>query len=262
MPPLSTPDAGNEYLGAGEFKIDLYTPAGAPSGLWRHFGNVKDAQIQGEVESIESENHMTGAGGVYASATQKVGGKLIWTMTEHEANNLALASLGLTTAFSQSSGSATDASIATAVKKGYAVATGKLNITVTGAKKSPATPLVEGVDFAWNARDGLITILPGATAIADGDTLLWSGSYAAITNELKVLALKNANILTAIKFTPAADMTGPKRIADIFKVKISPKAILSLIADGWSELAMEAPILADTTRVGATQSQYYELTPV
>lgn len=243
---MSTPDSQNIYVGAGEVWFNRFDAAGAQT-QWRHLGDVSKLELTVNADVIEKKSSMTGARGLMARVVTGVTGELAATLSEFDPENLALALLGTTAAFSQSSGTATDSAITGTVKKGYALDTGKRKITVTSVKKAPATALVLGTDYSVDSDSGLITILPGSSTVADGDSLLWSGSYPAITST-QVNALANAVILGSLRFRSAADAYGPRYLIDVWKVAITPDGALALLSDNFGEIGLKGAMLEDTSK--------------
>lgn len=243
---MSTPNANNLYLGSGEVWINLYVNNAL--SVWRHLGNVSKFELTSNVDTIEKQSAMSGARGTLKRVVTKTTMDIALTLDEFDPENVALALMGSTSAYTQGSGTATDTSLGSAnVKKGYALDTGKKKITVTGVKKSPSTALVENTDYTYDAETGLINILTGATAITDGDTALWSGSYAAIAST-QIQALANAKIEASLQFRSASDATGPRYIATVWKASLTPEGALSLLTENFGEITLKGMVLEDTTK--------------
>lgn len=243
---MSTPDSQNIYVGAGEVWFNRFDANGAAT-QWRHLGDVSKLELTVNADVIEKKSSMTGARGLLARVVTGVTGELSMTLSEFDPENLALALLGTTAAFSQSSGSATDAAVIGTVKKGSYLDTGKRKIVVTGVKKAPSTALVEGTDYTYDSDSGLIRILPGSSTVSDGDTLLWSGTYPAIIST-QVQALANAVILGSLRFRSASDAYGPRYLIDVWKVAITPDGALALLSDSFGEIGLKGAMLEDTSK--------------
>lgn len=253
---MATPSSSNLYLGAGELWFNRFDTSGNKT-QWRHLGNCSKFELSPNTQTAEKYSSMNGARGLLARAITQTGAEASLTLNEFDAENLALGFLGsATTSGLQGSGTATDQTLGTAnVKKGYALDTGKRKIAVTGAKKSPATALTLGTDYSVDSDSGLITVLPGAVNIADGDTMLWSGSYPAITTPL-IKALGNALILGALRYRSASDSTGPRYVVDIWKASISPDGAVGFIGTDFAEMGFKIACLQDTTQ--ASDNQFYQ----
>jgi len=190
---------------------------------------------------------MSGARGLLKRVVTSTTSEVALTLDEFDPENVALALLGSASAFSQSSGTATDSAIPGTVKKGQWLDTGKLKITVTGVKKSPSTALVLGTDYEVDSDSGMIRILPGSSTVADGDSLLWSGSYAAITST-QIQALANSRIEGALRFRSASDAVGPRYLVDFWKVSIAPDGALALLTTEFGEITLKAAVQEDTSK--------------
>jgi len=243
---MATPDSGNIYLGAGEVWFNRFGANGSPT-QWRHLGNVSRLEPTQSVETLEKRSAMSGARGLLKRVVTSTTSEVALTLDEFDPENVALALLGSASAFSQSSGTATDSAIPGTVKKGQWLDTGKLKITVTGVKKSPSTALVLGTDYEVDSDSGMIRILPGSSTVADGDSLLWSGSYAAITST-QIQALANSRIEGALRFRSASDAVGPRYLVDFWKVSIAPDGALALLTTEFGEITLKAAVQEDTSK--------------
>lgn len=259
----NTPNAQNVTLGSGEWFFNRFDPVtGANVSQWLSLGMAKKGQVSISGNAIELRNHMRGARGMYAAAVVESGGKVSIDTSEMDIDILAAALLGTTTALAQTAGTATSQAITGTVKLGFALSTGKYNITVTSVTKG-VTPLVLGTDYDYDSTSGLIRILSTATVVVAGDSITWSGSYAAITAQTRLLGLTNAVVQGQLKFVPASDQIGPRYVYDFFKVLFSPKAALDTIGDQFTQVSMEFDMLEDQTRVAsATQSRYFEMSKI
>lgn len=249
---MATPSSSNMYLGSGEIFFNRFDANGALT-QWRSLGMCTKFELNPTVQVAEKYSSLTGARGLYARAVTQTGAEAAITMHEFDKENLALAFLGTANAFAQSSGTATDTSLGTGnVKLGYALDTGKKKITVTGVKKSPSTALVSDVDFSYDSDSGLIRFLSTATAITDGDTALWTGSYPTIAS-FDVAALTNAILNGRLKYVSATDSTGPRYEVEVFKASISPDGALGFIGDDFAEIGLKVAALQDTTQTAGNQ---------
>lgn len=255
---MSTPDSGNLYLGAGEVWFNRFS-SGTTKTQWRHLGNVSKLDLTQAVENLEKKSAMTGARGLLKRVVIGSTSELSLTMDEFERENVALGLLGSTAAFSQSSSTATDQAITGTVKKGQWLDTGKLKITVTGVKKSPSTALVLGTDYEVDSDSGMIRILPGSSTVADGDSLLWSGSIPAITSN-QINALANSRIEGALRYRSASDAVGPRYMVDFWNISITPDGALSLLGTEFGEITLKGAVQEDTTKtIGNRYFQMVEL---
>lgn len=249
---MSTPSSDNILLGAGEVFFNRFDSNGALT-QWRHLGNCSRFELSPNVTTIEKYSSMNGARGMLARAITQVGAEVAITMDEFDPENVALAFLGSTAAFTQNSGSASDTAVSGKTKKGYALDTGKKKIVVTAVKVS-TTEYTAGTDFTVDSESGLIFITPGST-IPDGSDITWSGTFPAISSTL-VQALGNALLLGALKFRSASDATGPKYEVDVWKAAMTPDGAVGFISDQFGEIPMRAACLQDTTK--SAGNQFYQ----
>jgi len=243
---MATPDSANIYLGAGEVWFNRFNANGAAT-QWRHLGNVSRLEPAQSVETLEKRSAMSGARGLLKRVVTSTTSEVSLTLDEFDPENVALALLGTAAAFSQPSGTATDSAITGTVKKGQWLDTGKLKITVTVVKKAPSTVLVLGTDYEVDSDSGMIRILPGSSTVADGDSLLWSGSYPAITST-QVHALANSRIEGSLRFRSASDAVGPRYLVDFWKVAITPDGAMALLTTEFGEITLKAAVQEDTTK--------------
>ena len=239
---MATPDANNLYLGAGELWINRMTHGAL--GLWRHLGNVTRFELTPSVETLEKQSSMEGARGTLKEVVTKTTMEIGLTLDEFDPENLALALFGSVSAYSQTNGTVTDTSLGTA-KKGYWLDTGKQKITVTAIKVGTTT-YAEGTDYSVDSESGMIYITPNST-IVDGSTVLWSGSYAAITST-QIQALADAKIECALRFRSASDATGPRFLCDVWRASIQPDGALSMLTEQFGEITLRGKVLADTSK--------------
>lgn len=246
---MSTPNSQNLYLGAGEVWFNRFDAAGNPT-QWRHLGNVSKLDLNPNVQTVEKYGSMQGSRALLARAVSQTGGEVDLTLDEFDNENLAIALLGSTAAFSQTAGSATTQAITGTSKKGTALSTGKLKITVTAVQVGVTTYAL-GTDYTVDSDSGLITITPNST-IPDASAITWSGSYPAIAST-QVNALSNAIINGMLRFRSASDATGPRYILDIWKLNIAPSAALALIGNQFGDIGLKGNLLQDTTKPAGNQ---------
>lgn len=251
---MSTPDSANLYLGAGEIWFNRFDTSGNKT-QWRHMGNVSKLELTQSAETLEKRSSMSGARGILKRVVTGTTSELGLTLDEFDPENLALALLGSVSAFSQSSGTATDTAITGTVKKGQWLDTGKLKITVTGVKKAAGSAL-NASEYEVDSDSGMIKILSTATTVADGDSITWSGSYPSITST-QVQALANAVIEGALRFRSASDATGPRQMVDFWKVSIVPDGALALLTDQFGEIPIKGTVQEDTSK--AVGQRYFRM---
>lgn len=252
---MATPDSGNLYLGAGEVWFNKFS-SGTTLSQWRHLGNVSRLELTQSVETIEKRSAMSGTRAILKRSVVSTTSEINLTLDEWDINNLTLALLGTSSTYTQNSGTATDSAISGVVKKGDWLDTGKLKITVTGVKKSPSTSLVLDTDYTVDSDSGLIRILPGSSTVADGDSLLWSGSYPSISST-QIQAVSNTKFEGALRFRSASDAIGPRYLVDFNIVSIVPDGNLALLTTEFGEITLKGTVQEDTSK--ATGQRYFKV---
>lgn len=256
---MATPDAANLYLGAGEIWFNRFTAGTTTKTQWRHLGNVSSFELTNTADTIERRSAMSGSRSILKKVVTGTSAEIAMVLDEWDTHNVALGLLGTSAAFSQGSGTATDAAITGTVKKGDWLDTGYLKITVTGVKKSPSTALVLGTDYAVDSDTGMIRILPTSSTVADGDSLLWSGSYPAITST-QIQAMATTQIEGALRFRSASDAVGPRYLIDFHIVSVLPDGAMALLTTDFGTVNLRATVQEDTSKaVGQRQYKLVQL---
>jgi hypothetical protein len=249
MPTYNTPDARNIYVGTGEVWFDRFDPSTGLSTGYRHLGNVSKLEITPSVTTIEKKSSMNAARAILARAITETKMEVALTLDEFQKDNVALALLGESSAFTQSSATKTGAALGNA-QLGKWLSTGFNKITVTDVKHS-STTYVENTDYQVDSDSGMIFIMPTGT-IVDGDALTWDGSVPAIAS-YQVQGLSDGNIIGALRFRSSADAIGPRKLIDIWSCAMSPDGALALIGDDFGEIGLKGEILPDSTKPAGQQ---------
>lgn len=244
---MTTPNADNLILGAGEVMFDRFDADGVSTG-YRHLGNVESLSVSTTVEKVQKKDAMDGARGIYKEAV--IGSEAEWSLLldEYDPENLALALLGDLGTFDQ----AADPSIVTGpINAGVALMferwydLGYKEVTVTGVDQG-ATPLVEGTDYVLNTELGLIKLIEGGVATEAITT--WDGSAAAVT-DLMIRGLSVAKIEGRLKYFSAANQAaGPRFEVDIHKVSITPEGELGFIQEDFGTFTLKGKAQKDSTK--------------
>jgi hypothetical protein len=241
-----SPDSRNLAAGTGIVYFARRDNTTGLLGPYRDLGNVSKFEMNPAVTAIEKKSSRTGARAVIARAITETKMEISFTMDEWDKENVALGLLGTSSAYSQTSGSATAQSLTTSAALGYSYDTGHQNITVTDVKKG-ATTLVLNTDYIVDSVSGLITILSTSPTVLNGDSLTWDGTWPTITS-YQVQALANGKITGALRYTTASDSIGPAMTVDVWNVQINPSGALALISDQFSEVPMTGDALLDSTK--------------
>src|SRR3972149_2836688 len=176
-----TAQGGNLSLAHGEVYFDRYTALGAKTGE-RVVGNVSKLAISAPVGTTLPRNPPPAAGALLARAVIRATSDLTLTLTESEANNLALMLLGTADEYTQGSTPVVDELLngGVAVPSAdawYPVASRKITaITV----KVLAVTKALGTDYQVDADTGRIYIIKGGTIVPGTDIVKVSYTPTAI----------------------------------------------------------------------------------
>lgn len=253
MGSIATPNSGNAYFGSGIIELDRW--AGNPlakTGAFFDAGSVERFTTNLSVDMEISRSARTGARAPYAAAPKQTDGSIEFDMSEFHFRNLALASLGTATPFTQSSSTITAQAIAAAgVVLDAAYYIGYTGVTAF-AVKNGAAALVAGTDYTFNAETGAVKFLTGGAVTAGDTTLTWSGTVPAITssaNRSIVQLLSNASIVASIRFTSAIDAYGIRYHHFYPKIQIAPSKEIDWLKQGFEMITMKGTLLPDYTVV-------------
>jgi hypothetical protein len=249
MPSYPTPDSRNIYCGTGEVWFNRLDSSGNPLG-YRHLGDVSKFDITPSATTIEHQSSMNAARAVDSQAITAVKMEIALTLSEFEKENVALALLGVASAYTQSSTTKTAAALGNAAL-GYAFDTGLQKIVVTDVKQA-STTLVLGTDYTVDSDSGLITILASSVTVTPGAAITWDGSAPAITST-QVQGLANGQIIGALRFRSSTDAVGPRKLVDVWRVSIAPSGAMSLLGDAYGEIDLTGEALIDSTRAVGQQ---------
>ncbi len=250
---MGTPDANNLYLGAGEVLFDRFDAAGASTG-YRHLGLVDSLEITTSVETLEKKSAMDGSRGIYKQTVIGSDAEISMVLAEYDPENLALALLGDTAAFSQAAGGPTtgqsiNAGVALKFDRWYDL--GYKQVTVTAVKQG-ATPGVLGTDYELNTELGLIKIKAGGV-FAEAITT-WDGSRAGISNKLKVRGLSVGKVEGRLKYFSATNQAaGPRAELDVHKITLNPDGALQFISEEFGTFTLKGKAQKDTTKPAGEQ---------
>ena len=257
---MGTPNPNNLLLGAGSVLFDRFTADGKSTGF-RHLGNVDSFTVNTAVEKLTKKNAMDGMKGIYAEVIIGTTVTATMAMTEFDPENLALAMLGVTSAFTQAAQAAvTDQTFgpdAADVMLDRWYDLGALNVVVTDVKQGTTTLAAE--DYEVNATAGMIRLRPEGAAVA-GQELTWSGSVPAITaanNKSIVKALAAGSIKGRLKYISADNQViGPKTIINVPNITLAPDGDLGFISEEFGTFNLAGTIAADMSR--PADNRYYE----
>lgn len=234
------------YVGKGKVYLD-----------GRFVGNVSALDVNITEERLEQTNYTSGGGGNCAVVRRIDSVELGMTMTAYDAENLAIAVFGETSA--DAGGTITDESISApdTLDNDTLVLTASLIDTTQAVvlTDDPAgDPYVQNTDYTIGAAG--ITILASGS-ITPGQTLLVS--YEAVAVDV-VQALVTSGKIYELTFDGINEAdAGAPLVLKAYRVQFGPTEGLPMIGDEFAELPLTADILLDTTKVGAGISQYFTI---
>lgn len=237
-----------EYYGSGSIGIQLRGVANAPLRL---IGNCSKLTLDIAEESKSLPNYQ-GGGGSIAKVSRIKGVEAKITADSLSRENLALALRG-----NVSSNLSTDVITGEAhagIAEGSLILTARLpDLTQPLVVKLGAVVIVEAGNYE-RKRSG-IYILPGASALADGDDI--TIDYTPLADDL-VQALTETGKEYRLVFDGMNESRGGKPVLLIcHRAQFSPTKSLDLIADGFGHLQIEAELLADEGIAGTGKSRYF-----
>ena len=262
MPTAQTPSPQNLYLGAGEVFLDRFNPTTfAPTGLFRHLGDVDSLEINTVVKALEKKSSMDGVRSTYANVIVSADADVTIKLAELDPENFALAMLGSAAPWTQTLVSAFTARAIAGLGVADVVLDrwydmGAMNGVVTAIKQTAVT-LVAGVDYVLDAASGMIKF-PSTGAASALDSATWDGSIPAITGKQEWYGLSNPETYGHLRYRSAANqITGARVLLDIWNIQLMPEGNIQLIAETWGEATLKGKVQIDTTK--AVGQQYYRV---
>lgn len=252
---MTTPNANNLYLGAGEVWFDRFDVNGLPTGL-RHLGNVDTFATTAKEETVDKKSSMTGLRTLLSEVPKGFMLEVALDLTEWDPNNIALALLGTSSAFTQSASTPTalpiNGGVAIVLDTWYDL--GGLNPVVTDIKQG-ATTLVAGVDYVLRTDVGMVYF--PSTGAATAAVTTWDGTIPAILAAAKkfiVKALSVSKIRGHLRYVSALDQAaGPRQKVDVWNVNLYPDGDLAFIGEDFAGFKLKGNALADLTRAVGDQ---------
>jgi hypothetical protein len=262
---MTTPDANNLYLGAGEVFFDRFDASGVSTGL-RHLGNVDEFTSNVTVDSVTKKSAMSGTRGILAEVITGTTAEIGMSLSEYESNNLALVLLGNESAYTQAAEVAftgralVGASFAFDVWYEFKNAAGTpiLNPTVTAIKQGATT--INPAGYEVRAEAGMIRFLSsyaGANPAALLTAITWDGSTPAVVagdGKRLVQALAVGKVQGRLRYISATDQAnGPRVIVDVWKVNLNPDGDLPLIGEDFGAFKLKGKAQKDATKAAGSQ---------
>lgn len=248
---MTTPNANNLYLGAGEVWFDRFDVNGLPTGL-RHLGNVDSFATTPKEEVVDKKSAMTGLRTLLAEVPKGFALEVMLECSEWDANNVALVLLGQVSTFTQA---ANPTITAGPINGGVAIVLdtwydlGSLSVTITDFKQGATT--LNTAAYVVRPDVGMVCFLSSYTGAnaATAAITTWDGSCAAVTAKSVIKALSVSKIIGHLRYVSALDQAnGPRMKVDIWKVNLYPDGDIAFIAEDFSNFKLKGNALADLTR--------------
>ncbi len=260
-----TPSSDLVKLGRGKILFDRFTDAGLRTGFV-HLGNCDKFAVSLTAETVKLKNYMTGTAAPYKEARVSTDVAVSITGFEFSPSVMALVLSGDKAFLTQAGGVVTGEALASAAQaeKGKLYATAKRNISGVAVKQG-ATTLVAGVDYElFNAKRGVIRIMPTSATFVDGAAVTVDYTAEAITpssaNAVQVVrGAKSAKIEGRLLFL-ADNAAGANDEVEIWRVSLSPDGELNFISDEWAKWGLKGSALDDSAGAygGSIDSPYYD----
>jgi len=235
------------YLGVGKLYARI---AGAAAGLM-DIGDVSKLDLAVKEDKKKQMDSSKIGGGVRVTASRITEVTLGMTLNDLNKTNVARAVFGSEAAVA----GATVADEAVTAYKSALAPLAHINPTaVTVTNDAATTTYAAGTDY--EVRPGGIYIL-STGAITDGQALKVDYTHAAYD---KVEAMTTGAITLELHFEGLNEAnSGKPVIVDIYRAQLSPTKALSLLGDKFADLAVDAEVLIDSSKVGEGISKYFRV---
>ena len=236
-------------IGGGECFIGPFDGSAA----LRFLGEASKVELTFSEEKKTLKNYSTPGGGNADTVSLITDVQLVITAHGFDAEALAMATFGESNAITGAS--VTDESH-TAYLGGYIRAAEGVSLSAVSLTQG-VTPLVEGTDF--EIKGGGVRILPGATNVTDGDTVLMSYTHANSTTVEAILNAGKEYRFAFDGFNQANDNTPV--VLDVWRAKNTPSSI-GLVTDDFGNIEFTFDVLKDDAKTGANISKFFKLNQV
>jgi len=254
------PDPTNVSLGKGKLFLLPRATDASDTGFFA-VGNADKLSTQATVTTIQNKNSLDHNAGIYVEIPVSTVVEILIEGFELTPDNVAAASFGTASEFTQSAGTATGVEFAAAssVVLGRYYEIGVRNPVITSIKQG-ATVLVEGTDYVViSAATGMIHLLDtgGATA---GQALTWDGTIPAIVaadgfRQVAVAAVQK--IAAKLRFL-SDPQYGPHMDLTLWNVNLVPNGPIDFISDQEAKVSLKGTAQIDLAGTfGGSAAQPY-----
>lgn len=247
------PNPQNYMLGRGRIYFDAFDSNGNSTGLL-DLGNAPAFNVSLTTEKLDHYSSRSGLRVKDKSVLLSVNVSLSFTLDEINIENLKLAFLGSTAAFTQTAGSATSEAVVAIHDRYVALANRKVsNVVVKDATGS--TTYVLGTDYLVDTTAGLIMAL-STGSITDSETLHISYDYADIAST-QINAVTNPSTTGYLKFVgdPAAGIAFE---GEFWQVDLTANGDIGFITESdWATIEYTGEVAKD--EIGHPTSPYFNI---
>lgn len=232
------------YIGVGRVWVRAFGSTGAR----RHVGNVSALTLRHNIEAQRMPDYTRPGGGtaVKLERIDTVEASMTWLNFSPE--NWAIATAG----------TVTDVALGAAVVenhtayKGSVAALANLPGTITSVTTNPpGTTYTAGTDYEKSAGG---IYIPTTSTIPDAGPIIVTYSHVA---QKRVEGSMGTSTVLEVLFEGLNDADSQKpTVVDLWRMSVPPAAELSLIGLEFGEMAIEAELLADTSK-GSSVSAFY-----
>lgn len=257
---LAAPNAGNLLIGKGLLSFDRFDASGLSTGE-SPLGNCTAFEISTTDDVKEKYSSMDHIAGLLKRVAVKRTIEIKITCDEFNKENIALALMGTSGAFTQSAVSAfTARAIAATTIGGRWYRLGLRNVTVTAVKYgvSPSTAVL-GDDYTVDAVRGRIYIVPGGD-LDNAATVIWDGSATAISTGVDKVAGGAATTIEGYLRYIGDPIVGPAQEVEVWKVQVETDGAVPFISEDFAEFTLKLTAYADTAN-HPTEPYYRVLYP-
>jgi hypothetical protein len=222
------------FLGSGDLYFNRKV-SGIDQG-WILLGNATKFAIQEQSEIKERKSKMRATyGQVLDTVPLKQPGQISVTLDDINKDNLALAFMGIVSAYTQAASTATDEAVTSAFDRYVDLA--HRNVSMVVVKDSTSTTTyTEGTDYEVNTRLGMIKVLSTGT-ITDGEVLKIGYSYGAIAGN-QVQGGAEPLIRGAFRLDGRNFANDSLVIVDVWEATLAPSSEFDFLSDDFAPIEM------------------------
>lgn len=242
---MPAPTANNLLLGKGGVYFDRFDSSNNKTGEM-HLGNCDVFEVTPQVDVKSKASSLKATSDLYKEVNNGIRFDFKIDGSELNAENMALLIFGDKGALTQTTGTVSGETVATAAKKGRWYDTDYRNISSVSVYGgvSGTTLKTLNTDYTLDTVTGRVYVVPGGT-IADGDVIKVNYTYTSITLT-RVQAKTKKYIEGFLRFIgdPCA---GDRYEVQVWRVRISSENSFNLINDDFSVWSLKGAVINDAT---------------